>query len=100
MNLWRHLWCVVTSDRQKAEKLMKRIESDHMARVCYRINKIDDMLIQFTDGVRLKWVRPTEYARGYRIGRMWCDAGVDRDILNAVILPKYRGKIEDIVWFE
>ncbi len=99
MNLWNHLWCVVTADRDKAAALIESIERDHQAKVCYRINGVDKVLIQFTDGVRLRWIRPTESARGYRIGKLWCDTDVDRGILNTVILPKYRGKVDDIVWF-
>lgn len=99
MNLWSHLWAIVTSDREKAASLIEEIERSRRARISHRINSSNEMLIQFSDGVRLKWIRPTESARGYRIGRMWCDVNVDQDILNTVILPKYRGKLEDIMWF-
>ena len=99
MNLWYHLWGIVTPDREKAKALMTQIESERNIGVWERKDGPVQMVVQFADGVRLMWVRPTESARGYRIGRLWCDVNTDQEILNNVILPKYRGKTEDIVWF-
>ena len=100
MNTWEHSWAVITSDREKAKKLMQRIENEHCASVYHRIDGVNWMLLRFSDGVSLRWLRPVESIRGYRTGKLWCDVNIDRDILNNVILPKYRGKTEDIIWFE
>lgn len=99
MNIWSHSWAVITSDREKARELMQRIENDHGASVYHRIDGVDRMLLRFSDGVSLRWLRPAESIRGYRTGKLWCDVNTDQETLNNVILPKYRGKAEDIVWF-
>lgn len=97
---WEHSWAVITSDREKAKRLMQRIENEHCASVYQRVDSAYEMILRFSDGVSLRWLRPVEYIRGYRTGKLWCDANIDQDILNNVILPKYRGKAEDIVWFD
>lgn len=100
MNIWKHSWAVITSDREKAMELIRRIESDHGASVYQRADGAWGILFRFSDGISLRWLRPVESIRGYRIGKLWCDVNIDQDILNNVILPKYRGKIEDIIWFD
>ena len=100
MNIWKHSWAVVTSDREKARELMRRVENDHCASVYQRVDDASKMLLRFSDGISLRWVRPTDTIKGYRIGKMWCDVTVDQNVLNSVILPKYRGMAQDILWFE
>ncbi len=54
--------------------------------------------VEFSDGTVLRWVHAAESSRGQRIGKMWCDKNIDREIYNCVIRPFYRGKTEDIIW--
>ena len=93
------LWTVVTRDRDKALEVISAIETNYDVPVVER--KISSQYINlfFDDGVWLRWVRPTDSARGYRHGKLWCDKSIPLDDLRLHILTKYFGKYENIVWF-
>lgn len=97
--IYAKLWSVVTSDRDKAANKIAEIERDYNKEVLRRKNGANEASIIFEDGVWLRWVRPSDSDRGYRHGKMWCDKNIPRDIFRCVILPKYFGKYEDILWF-
>lgn len=94
------LWSVVTSDYDKALTIMSSIANERGIPVRYRhVGRLRTDIV-FEDDVWLRWIRPSDNARGYRHGKLWCDINVKKEILDCVILPKYFGKYEDIVWFQ
>lgn len=93
------LWSVVTPDRNKARKIISEIEHGYGVKVNYKKDNRNELSVFFEDGVWLRWVRPTDNARGCRHGKLWCDKSVSYDDIELHILTKYYGKREDIVWF-
>ena len=96
----REIWAVVGFTRHRAWQVMQNIEIQHdkyIARVLYGKNALQ---IVFEDGTILMWVPENDRQRGHRFSKMWCDKNINKDILNEVILPRYRGKWEDIIWLD
>jgi len=67
------MWAVITNDRTKAEKAMSQIETKIDSEVVQRVNGSYRMEVRFTNGCILRWVKPTESARGLKLDRMWID---------------------------
>ena len=92
-------WAVVGFDYDKALELIQTIEAlcgkDIVKR---RKSKTGGICTYFADGTTLRWVPARESSRGQRYNKMWCNKNIDKEILNCVIMPCYRGKKEDIIW--
>ena len=77
---------------------MNDIEATSGKIVKQRIRGSREMYTLFTDGTFVKWIDPNNYPRGQRFGKIWCNIHIDKDVFEQVIMPMYRGKIEDIIW--
>lgn len=91
-------WAVVGFTHERAKEIIEDIVSSCGKEVSRRMISRYMLRIEFTDGTVLQHIRASENARGNKIGKMWCDKSVNRDILNCVILPMYFGEQNDIVW--
>lgn len=82
----------VTSNRDYAKHLIDWIkdeEKDKGNNVVRHINSVNDIEYTLQNGTRLIWVRPNEYARGYRFAKVWIDfVTCSNEVLQNVILPK------------
>ena len=89
---------VWTSNRVLAEDTIAKIEKTFGDGVVRR-RSYSDMLTQDDQGNMVKWVRPSENARGYKFDKVYVDIQVSRDILFTIILPcLWRGNYEDVIW--
>lgn len=91
-------WAVVGFDYDMAEALITAIECSANKDILRRIQTRHELCTEFTDGTLLKWIKPSDSARGQKIGKMWCDKNIDKNIFETVILPIYFGNREDILW--
>ncbi len=39
------------------------------------------------DGTHYIWITPTDYNRGYKLGKAYIDKDIDTEILNNIVLP-------------
>ena len=91
-------WAVVGFDYDTANKIMDDIEINSDKEISRRVRSINGMFTEFTDGTVLRWVKAIESSRGQRIGKMWCDKNINKEIFRCVIMPIYMGQREDIIW--
>lgn len=82
-----------------AAEMIERIECERRVAITFRRVHRYAVWTQFEDGITLRWISPVESARGNRVGKMWCDKTIDRDIFETVIRRCYMGRQEDIIWF-
>ena len=91
-------WGVVTNDRDKAWAVFEEIKSirtdaDIENVICGK----NDFRISFSDGVYVRWIKPIESMRGFRMERAWIDRDIDSEILRCVIGPMLCGS-KGVVW--
>lgn len=99
MNQWlKKRWAVVGFTRKRAKEIIEDIVSSCGKEVSRRMISSHTLRIEFTDGTVLQHIRTSENSRGNKIGKMWCDKDINRDILYEVIMPIYFGDRDDIVW--
>lgn len=91
-------WSIVTSDKEKADRIFKDVIATHNSNVVRHVNNSIQEYVDFEDGVHLVKLRPTENARGYRHAKLWIDKNIPQDIAYEVFLPKFMGNENDIVW--
>ncbi len=96
--LYEKRWAVVGFNHERARKIIEDIVSSCGKEVGRRIIGKGTLLIEFSDGTVLRHILASEYSRGYRIGKMWCDKDINREILHRVIMPMYFGNRDDIIW--
>lgn len=94
----KYRWAVVGFDYATAEQIMAGIEQSSGKEVLRRIRTEHEMRTEFTDGTLLRWVNAAHSSRGQKIGKMWCDKNINKDVLKCMIFPMYFGKREDIIW--
>ena len=91
-------WAVVGFDRERASEIIADIESECGKAVIRKIQNKLELRTEFEDGTVLRWISANNESRGNRFGRMWCDKTINKEFLNRVVLPCYRGKRENIIW--
>ena len=94
-------WAVIANDRTKAEIVMSQIETEIDSEVVQRVNSPYRTEVRFTNGCILRWIKPTEAARGLKLDRMWIDESLrDTEIIRDVFLHSmiYYDK-KNIHWF-
>lgn len=91
-------WAVVGFTHDRAKEIIEDIVSSCGKEVSRRMVSSQTLRIEFTDGTVLQHIRASENARGNKIGKMWCDKDINKDILYCVIMPIYFGDRDDIVW--
>lgn len=91
-------WAVVGFDYDTAKQIIAGIEEHSGKEVSRRIRTKYEIRTEFTDGTLLRWVNASFSSKGQRIGRMWCDKNINKDIFKYMIMPMYMGKREDINW--
>ena len=94
----KHRWAVVGFDYETAKQIMADIEASSGKEILRRRQGNDTLWTEFTDGTLLRWIKASDSSRGQRIGKMWCDKNINKDIFRCIIFPIYRGKKEDIIW--
>ena len=77
---------------------MNDIEATSGKIVKQRVRGKREMYTFFTDGTFVKWIDLNNYPRAQRFGKIWCNIHIDKDVFEQIIMPVYRGKIEDIIW--
>ena len=76
---------VFTNNRMKAKSIIDYyIKNYEYVRAIIGEN---DMKVDLADGRRVKWVKPSDNARGHRCSEVYIDKDIDDDILNTVIKP-------------
>ena len=98
-----HKLCTVVGfDRRHAEQVMSKAESDILSEpgitVTSRMCSMDRIETTFSDGTILMWFPLINAARGIRFDSMYCNRWIDGDTLTSVVLPKFCGRMSDIVW--
>lgn len=91
-------WAVVGFTHERAKEIIEDIVSSCGKEVSRRMISSYTLRIEFTDGTVLQHIRASENARGNKIGKMWCDKDINKDILHEVIMPIYFGDRDDIIW--
>lgn len=91
-------WAVVGFTHKREKEIIEDIVSSCGKEVSRRMISSYTLRIEFTDGTVLQHIRASENARGNKIGKMWCDKDINRDILHKVIMPIYFGDRDDIIW--
>lgn len=96
-------WGVVTSNKEKADKIFDEIEKEYRGRIVKKVftpELLDEKrFTRFEDGNVLSWLIPSLAIRGYRYHRIWLDKDItDKEILNCVIYPKLYCKEDDVIW--
>ena len=91
-------WAVVGFNYDMAEALITAIEWSANKGISRRIHTKNELCTEFTDGTLLKWIKISDSVRGQKIGKMWCDKNIDKDVFESVIMPMYYGNRENILW--
>lgn len=92
-----HCWGVVTSNREKANKVFDEVEKEYERSILRKIVSPNNRETIFQDGHRLIWARPN--VRGRRYNRIWIDKDiVDEEILHCVVYPQLLCSKKDITW--
>lgn len=91
-------WVVITPNYYKAQNIIEDIEKSCGKIPSKKTLGNHKMVTEFTDGTILKWIYMPESLRAYKFGKMWCDESIDKEILDCIILPRYFGKYEEIIW--
>lgn len=92
-------WAVVGFDYDTAQAIISAIEWSAIDKdILRRIRTKNEICTIFTDGTSLIWVKASYWVRGKKIGKMWCDKNIDKDLFECAIMPMYFGKREDINW--
>lgn len=93
-------WAIVGFNYDIAIDIMSTIEKTCGKTVSKRFQSRNTLTLvtEFTDGTRLTWVKASESSRGFKLGKMWCDKNINREIFDLVIMPCYIGKYEDIIF--
>lgn len=91
-------WAVVGFDYYRAIDIMSGIEKTCGKAVSKRIKSEYELVTEFTDGTKLRWMKASEPSIGFRFGKIWCDERINKEFFNTVIMPCYTGKYEDIIW--
>ena len=94
----KNRWAVVGFDYNTAKQIMADIEESSGKEIFRKVRTKNQMLTEFTDGTLLRWIKVPDSSRGQRFGKLWCDMALSEDVLTYMVLPRYFGKIEDIVW--
>lgn len=99
LNQWREKsWAVVGFTHERAKEIIDEIASSCGKEISKKIISKNELRIEFTDGTILRHLRASENSRGFRIGKMWCDKDINRDILHCIVMPMYLGNRDDIIW--
>lgn len=93
-------WGVVGFNWNVAAALIKTIECASLKTIVRKIVSKNQICTYFDDGTILRWVPARENSRGLRLDKIFCDANIDREIFNQIILPMFKGKKEDIIWLD
>lgn len=89
---------VWTFDRTLAEKTIDGLE-EALGTITSRRRSRLDIYVQDDQGNVIKWVRPTENARGYKFDKAYVDIRVNMDSLHTIILPCLpHGSFKDLIW--
>lgn len=91
-------WAVVGFDYYRAIDIMSGIEKTCGKTVSKKIKSEHELVTEFTDGTKLRWMKASEASIGFRFGKIWCDERINKDIFDLLIVPSYSGKYEDIIW--
>lgn len=94
----KNKWAVVGFDYYRAIDIMSGIEKTCGKTVFKKFQSKYELKTEFTDGTKLIWVKASEFSRGFKFGKMWCDERINREIFDYVIMPSYFGKYEDIIF--
>lgn len=87
-----------TSNRDLAIKTLEEVEKT-MKAITRQVVSRGEVFSQDAEGNIVKWIRPTESARGYRFDKMYVDVNVDLGIFYTVIMPRLlHGSFKDIIW--
>lgn len=98
-NICSNTWAVVGFNSIIAEEIMENIVKTCEKDVLHKIYNANALVaIDFKDGTTLRWIRNPTFARGYRIGKLFCDRRIDQNVFLDNIVPMYRGSAEDIIW--
>lgn len=93
------VWAVVGFNSIIAEEIMENIVKTYEKDVLHKIHNTNTLVaIDFKDGTTLRWIRNPTSARGFRIGKLFCDSRIDPNVFREIIAPMYRGSAEDIIW--
>ena len=93
-----HCWGVITSNKEKADKVFAEIEKEYCEHIVRKIIGSNRNYIKFDDGNDLIWIKPSN-VRGYRFHRLWIDKDIDIQTLEATLAPSFLYcKYSDIIW--
>lgn len=91
-------WAVVGFTHERAIEIIEEIAASCGKEINRKMLTNNEIVIEFSDDTTLQHIRASESSIGYRIGKMWCDKNVNKDILYSVIRQMYFGKWDDIIW--
>lgn len=95
-------WAIVTSHKQKAQRLLLQIDKEQQAKGIKSIKLYQDDCyaeIIYEDGKYIKWIIPSCSSKGFRFHHLWCDKDIDKEILKCIFLPMMLDMDEeDIIW--
>lgn len=78
---------IITNNESKADIVLNYIHlKDRDNVVKYRVGK-DYSKLTLKDGTHYIWITPTDYNRGYKLGKAYIDKDIDTEILNNIVLP-------------
>lgn len=91
-------WAVVGFTHERAIEIIEEIAASCGKEINRKILTKKEIIIIFADGTTLEHIEASELSIGRRIGKMWCDKDINKDILHHVIMPMFFGKWDDIIW--
>jgi hypothetical protein len=94
----KNRWAVVGFDYNTAKQIMADIEESSGKEIFRRVRTKNQMFTELTDGTVLRWINDSSSLSGQKFGKLWCTKALGEDVLTYMVLPRYFGKIEDIIW--
>lgn len=77
-------WGVITSSQEKAFRVFTEVENEFAGLLNRRVYYEDMMYDEFSNGVRLYWLRSEDCLRWHRFRRVWIDNDIDDSYLPIV----------------
>lgn len=78
---------IITSDRDKVEKIIADIFENNKGVVDRYINSKNEIRLRLKNGDNYIWIKPIPNARGHRLKSAYIDKNIDLDIFEDIIIP-------------
>jgi hypothetical protein len=78
---------IVTDDRNKAKMILDELAYVNEGNVFGYIQGKEELRLILNDKTNYVWIKPTNYARGYRLQNAWIDKNIGLEYFQEILMP-------------